>query len=185
MTWGPVTVVADPGASGKNTKRPGLQEVLAMVRAGHVEHVLVWRLDRLSRDLGDTIQLARLFEDHGVSLHSVTENLDVSSPTGRMFFHILGSFAQFYREQLAENVTMGQTQARAQGRATNRAPTGYSIIDRQLVPNEDAATVRRIFEMRANGSAPWGGGDSRVILGVGHSPVFSSAVTVTGLSRSG
>lgn len=149
---GAVTVMADPGASGKNTKRPGLQQVITAVHAGHVGHVLVWRLDRLSRDLGDLIALAKLFEDRGVSIHSVTENLDLSSPTGRMFFHILGSFAQFYREQLAENVKMGTAQARAEGRCTNRPPTGYDLIDGLLVANDAGATVRRVFEMRSEGA---------------------------------
>lgn len=149
---GEVTVIADPGASGKNLKRTGVQRLLEMVRANHVGHVLLWRLDRLSRDLGDLIELSELFAQHDVVLHSVTENLDMSSPTGRMFFHILGSFAQFYREPLAENVKMGMAQARAQGRWTNRPPTGYDLDDGLLVPNADAATIVRIFEMRASGA---------------------------------
>lgn len=165
---GEVTVTSDPGASGKDLNRPGLQQLLSMVEAGHVEHVLIWRLDRLSRDLGDLIDLAKLFEDHGVSIHSVTESLDLSSPTGRMFFHILGSFAQFYREQLAENVKMGQAQARSQGRWINRPPTGYDLVDGILVPNADAATIVRIFELRAAGASQT---DIENRTGVKHSTV--------------
>lgn len=82
---GDVLVVSDPGWSGKNTDRPGLQRVLAMVEAGHVANVLVWRLDRLSRNLGDLILLADTFGQAGVSLHSFTEKIDLSSATGRMF----------------------------------------------------------------------------------------------------
>jgi site-specific DNA recombinase len=55
---GPVTVIEDPGRSGKDLDRPGLQQVLAMVEQGHVTNVLVWRLDRMSRNLGDLILLA-------------------------------------------------------------------------------------------------------------------------------
>ena len=58
--------------------------------AGHVAHVLVWRLDRLSRNLGDLIMLADAFGAKGVALHSVQENLDLSSAAGRMFYNILG-----------------------------------------------------------------------------------------------
>ena len=72
-----------------------------MVRAGHVTHVLIWRLDGLSRNLGDLIELADTFGRAGVALHSFTETIDLSSATGRMFYNILGSFAQFYLEQLA------------------------------------------------------------------------------------
>ena len=70
---GPITVIADPGISGKNMSRPGLQQLLAACEAGHVAHVLVWRLDRLSRSLADLIHLADRFSALGVSLHSVQE----------------------------------------------------------------------------------------------------------------
>ena len=178
---GEVTVIADPGASGKNIKRPGLRQLIAAVEAGHVEHVLVWRLDRLSRDLGDLIVLAKLFEDHGVSIHSVTESLDLSSPTGRMFFHILGSFAQFYREQLGENVKMGMAQARSEGRWTSRAPLGYDLVDGMLQPNGDAATVRRIFEMRAAGASQ---PEIEQATGVNHSTIVDMLKRPTYLGES-
>jgi site-specific DNA recombinase len=148
---GEVVVIADPGLSGKDTNRPGLQQVLAMVDAGHVSHVLIWRLDRLSRNLGDLIELADRLGQSGVGLHSFTEKIDLSSATGRMFYNVLGSFAQFYREQLAENVTMGMAQAMRQGRWLNRPPTGYDMTDGFLVPNDHAATVRRIFRLRGEG----------------------------------
>jgi hypothetical protein len=57
---GDATVISDPGLSGKDMKRPGLQQLLAADEAGHVSHVLVWRLDRLSRNLGNLILLADL-----------------------------------------------------------------------------------------------------------------------------
>src|SRR3984957_6645334 len=120
-----------------------------MVDQGHVANVLTWRLDRLSRNLGDLILLADTFGQANVNLHSFTEKLDLSSATGRMFYNILGSFAQFYREQLAENVQMGMHQAARQGKWMNRPKTGYDLIEGHLVPNEMAPTVRRIFQLRA------------------------------------
>jgi site-specific DNA recombinase len=117
---GEVTVVSDPGLSGKDMSRPGLQQLLAAVEAGHVSHVLVWRLDRLSRSLQDLILLADLLGEHGVTLHSLQENLDLSSASGRMFYNILGTFAQFFREQLAENVKMGNDRAVKEGKWINR-----------------------------------------------------------------
>lgn len=148
---GPVTLVEDPGASGKDLERPGLQQVLAMIEQGHVEHLLVWHLDRLSRNLGDLILLADTFGKADVALHSFTERLDLSSATGRMFYNVLGSFAQFYREQLAENVVMGMAKAAQEGKWINRPKTGYDLIDGNLTPNGDADTVRRIFRLRAEG----------------------------------
>jgi len=135
---GEVTVIADPGKSGKNLERPGLQQLLHMVDQGHVANVLTWRLDRLSRNLSDLILLADQFGQKGVALHSFTEKIDLSSATGRMFYNILGSFAQFYREQLAENVRMGMQQAVRQGKWINRPKTGYDLVGGELVPNEMA-----------------------------------------------
>jgi site-specific DNA recombinase len=150
---GEVTVVADPGWSGKDLHRPGLQQLLSMVEAGHVSNVLLWRLDRLSRNLADLILLADKCGQHGVALHSFTEKIDLSSATGRMFYNILGSFAQFYREQLSENVRMGIHQGAKQGKWMNRPKTGYDLVEGNLVPNDDAPRVREIFRMRAEGSS--------------------------------
>ncbi len=148
---GPVTVIEDPGRSGKDTNRPGLQQLLQAVERGHVSSVLIWRLDRLSRNLGDLILLADTFGKAGVGLYSFTEQIDLASATGRMFYNILGAFAQFYREQLAENVTMGMGAAVRQGKWINRPKTGYDLIDGDLVPNELAPVVQRIFRLRAEG----------------------------------
>jgi site-specific DNA recombinase len=148
-----VTVVADPGLSGKNLERPGLQQLLHMVDEGHVANVLTWRLDRLSRNLSDLILLADRFGQAGVGLHSFTEKIDLSSATGRMFYNILGSFAQFYREQLAENVRMGMQQAVRQGKWIKSPKTGYDLVDGELVANEMAPVVRRVFTLRSEGQS--------------------------------
>ena len=167
---GEVAVVSDPGWSGKDCERPGLQQLLAMIRAGDVSAVLIWRLDRLSRNLGDLILLADEFGRAGVDLHSFSERLDLSSATGRMFYNVLGSFAQFYREQLAENVRMGMAQAMREGRHVNRPPTGYDLRDGLLVANDDAVAVRRVFELRAEGLSQSAIGTS---TGIKHSTVLA------------
>jgi site-specific DNA recombinase len=148
---GPVVLVEDAGRSGKNLERPGLQQLLVMVEQGRVMNVLVWRLDRLSRNLGDLILLADTFGKNDVGLHSFTEKIDLSSATGRMFYNILGAFAQFYREQLAENVRLGMQQAAREGRWVNRPKMGYDLVNGQLVPNGEAPTVQRMFAFRAEG----------------------------------
>ena len=148
---GPLTFIEDPGLSGKDLNRPGLQEILMLAREGRVANIVLWRLDRLLRNLGDLILLAEEFLSLGVGLHSVTENLDLSTASGRMYFNIIGTFAQFYREQLSENVRMGMSQAAREGRWTNRPKTGYDLVNGELVPNRDAPIVRRIFELRAKG----------------------------------
>ncbi len=148
---GEVTVIADPGMSGKNVHRPGLQQLILAVESGHVTNVVVWRLDRLSRNVRDLQELDSLFSQHGVALHSVSENLDLSSAAGRMFFNILGTFAQYFREQLSENVSMGIERAVNEGRWMNRPKTGYGMVEGQLLPNDDAARVREVYRLRIEG----------------------------------
>ena len=169
---GEVTVVEDPGFSGKNLKRPGLERLLGAVNAGHVAHVLVWRLDRLSRNLGDLIMLADAFGAQGVALHSVQENLDLSSAAGRMFYNILGTFAQFFREQLAENVKMGNERAVREGKWINRPKTGYDLRDGLLVPNDDAERVKEIFRFVLRTTAT---GTSRPCVGIKYSTVSADS----------
>lgn len=167
---GDVTVISDPGRSGKDLNRPGLQQLLLMVENGHVANVVTWRLDRLSRNLADLIGLADRFGQAGVAMHSFTEKLDLSSATGRMFYNILGSFAQFYREQLSENVRMGMGQAARQGKWVNRPKTGYDLIDGELIPNAMAPVVQEIFRLRAAGSSQR---EIEQITGVNYSTVLS------------
>ena len=153
LDLGEVVVIDDPGISGKNLERPGIERIREMIADGHVSHVLVWRLDRLSRNLGDLILLADEFGKANVGLVSLSENLDLTSAAGRMFYNILGTFAQFYREQLAENVTLGMDQARRQGIWVNRPPTGYDLVDGVLIPNGQADQVRRAFRLRGMGKS--------------------------------
>jgi DNA invertase Pin-like site-specific DNA recombinase len=187
---GEVTVIADPGLSGKNLERPGRRQLLHTVNQGHVANVLTWRLDRLSRNLSDLILLADQFGQRGVALHSFTEKIDLSSATGRMFYNILGSFAQFYREQLAENVRMGMHQAVRQGKWINRPKTGYDLIDGELVPNEMAPVVKRIFAMRNDGAsqteiADATGVNYSTVLSILHSRIYLGEVQLTGESFPG
>lgn len=148
---GEVTVITDPGISGKDMLRPGLQQLLAAVEAGHASHVVVWKLDRLSRSLRDLMELRDSFERHGVVLHSVCENLDLSSPAGRWFFSMMGGQAEYYRDALAENVRMGHDRAVKEGRWINRPKTGYDLVEGLLVPNGDAPIVVECFRLRSEG----------------------------------
>lgn len=150
---GPVTFISDEGLSGKDLNRPGARQLIAHVEANEVAHVIVWRLDRLSRDSADLSRLIRLMDVHCVSLHSVNEGkVDVASASGRMQAGIHGVFAQYFREGLVENVKMGNHEAIVnKGRWLNRAPTGYDMINGFLEPNEDALLIPKIFQLRAEG----------------------------------
>ena len=148
---GAIQIEQDAGFSGKNLKRPALRSIRGEVESGTVEHVVVWKIDRLSRSVSDLDGIVGLLRKNGTLLHSVMEPLDLSSASGRMQFGISGVMAQWYRENLSENVQLGMHQAILSGRHPNKPKFGYSLHDGILVPNEEAVTVRKIFLLRADG----------------------------------
>ena len=148
---GPVEIYQDPGYSGKNTNRPALQRLLADVRAGAVSVVVVWKLDRLSRSLRDTLAIIEdILQPAGVSLVSTTESIDTATPAGRMMLNMLASFAQLEREQDSDRVLMAHKHLAEDCRYLGgHVPIGYRVDDSrhfQLDP-ATAPVVRRVFEM--------------------------------------
>ena len=139
----------DGGFTGGNTKRPALQRLLCAVKEGLVDRIVVYKMDRLTRSLRDFLDLAELFEQYGASIVSVTEMFDTSTSSGRLFLHILLSFGQFEREQIAERTQHKMSAARRKGKRTGGTPPlGYDIVDTKLVINEaEAQQVRMIFQL--------------------------------------
>lgn len=144
----------DPGISGKNLKRPGLQALLEAIRKKHVQVVVVHKLDRLTRNVGDLHFLIKLFEEYDIKLVSVTEKLDTSTAMGRMFVYMLGIFAQWYRENLAEEVIKGMTKRADKGLHNITVDLyGYRRDDdgNLHIVEEQAKWVRYIFERYLSG----------------------------------
>jgi len=78
-----VEIICDAGKSAKNTERDGLQKCLSMIASGEAQAIVVYKLDRLSRKVLDTLNLISEIESHGASLHSISEKLDTSSALGK------------------------------------------------------------------------------------------------------
>ncbi len=138
----------DGGYSGSNTERPGLQELLRDIDDGKVDIVLVYKIDRLSRSLIDFTNLFAKFEEKGVSFVSVTQQIDTSTPAGRMMLNILMTFAQYEREVIAERIRDKMAASRKKGIWVGGAvPYGYKVVDRKLVViPEYVSHVRHIYE---------------------------------------
>ena len=151
MTSRQIRIYEDAGYSGKNINRPALQQLLTECRSGSVSAVVVWKLDRLSRSLRDTLAIIEdILQPRGITLVSVTESIDTSTPSGRMMLNLLASFAQLEREQDSDRVVMAHKHlARDCKYLGGHVPLGYRIdADKhyQLDP-ETAPIVRRVFEM--------------------------------------
>ncbi len=112
--------VFEDTASGAKADRPGLADVLAYLRDGDV--LVVWRLDRLGRSLPHLIETVGKLEARGVGFRSLTENIDTTTPGGRLIFHVFGALGQFERDLIRERTKAGLTAAAARGRKGGRRP---------------------------------------------------------------
>ena len=109
--------------SGAKFERPGLAKLIQYARAG--DTIVVWKLDRLGRSLKDLVATIQSFIDKGIFFQSLHENIDTTSPSGKLIFHIFASLAEFERDIIRERTNAGLKAARARGRLGGR-PTGLS-----------------------------------------------------------
>src|SRR5258706_6420965 len=146
--WRLVDERYDDGAfSGASLDRPALQQLLTEVRAGKVDVIAVYKVDRLTRSLADFAKLVELFDAHSVSFVSVTQSFNTTSSMGRLTLNVLLSFAQFEREVIGERVRDKIAASKRKGIwAGGPAPLGYRCSGKKpvIVP-EEADTVRFIF----------------------------------------
>ena len=159
MGWKVYKTYTDAGYSGGNTDRPALQEMIRDVKAGKLDKVVVYKLDRLSRSQLDTLYLIeKVFLANGCDFVSMNENFDTSTPFGRAMIGILAVFAQLEREQIKERMMMGKEARAKEGKfhGSRYSPYGYDYVDGELVPNEfEAMQVRKIFELAQNGMSSY------------------------------
>ena len=109
-------------ASGTRTDRPGLAEALKYTRPHQGDTLVVWKLDRLGRSLPHLIETIASLEQLGIGFRSITENLDTTTPGGRLLFHIMGALAQFERDLIRERTNAGLASAIGNGVILGRKP---------------------------------------------------------------
>ena len=139
----------DGGYSGGNMNRPALKELFEDIKAGQIDMVVVYKIDRLSRSLFDFSRIVELFEEHNVGFVSVTQAFNTSTSSGKLMLNMLLSFAQYERELTGERIRDKFAAAKKLGLwMGGYAPLGYDIQKRQLVINHDEAQiVKLIFEL--------------------------------------
>ena len=137
----------DGGYSGGSTERPALQQLLADIRDRKLDVIVVYKVDRLTRSLADFAKLVELFDAHGVSFVSVTQQFNTTTSMGRLTLNVLLSFAQFEREVTSERIRDKIGASKRKGIwVGGKVPLGYEVKDRKvLVVKEDAERVRTIF----------------------------------------
>jgi site-specific DNA recombinase len=151
--WHIYRVYADEGISAKNIEgRPEIKRLITDIVSGKVNNVLVYKIDRLTRSTKNLIELIDLFNKHKCAFNSLNESIDTSTATGRMFIKIVGIFAEFERENLAERVRLGCERKVKEGftPAAIYQSYGYKrgIGEKvQTIFPEEAEIVKRIFSM--------------------------------------
>jgi site-specific DNA recombinase len=141
----------DGGFSGGNMDRPALNRLLADIKTGRVNVVIVYKVDRLSRSLLDFAKMMEVFDQHNVAFVSVTQQINSATSMGRLMLNVLLSFAQFEREIIGERTRDKIAATRRKGKWAGGHPIfGYDIDPQRLrlVVNEiEAAQVRAIFQL--------------------------------------
>jgi len=151
--WPVYGVYCDEGISGKNiTERPAINRMIDDIKAGKIKNVLVFKLDRLTRSVADLVFLIDLFKQNDCDFNSLMESLDTSTASGRMFIKIIGIFAEFERENIAERVRVGHERKAREGYSNSAQINSYGY-DRangqriQTINEAEAAIVREIYDM--------------------------------------
>ena len=161
--WGFHKVYADEGISGKNiTDRPAINELIADIKAGKVDNVLVYKIDRLTRSTKDLLELTEIFNQNDCTFNSLMESIDTQTASGRMFLKIIGIFAEFERENIAERISLGCEKKVREGYtlANFTASYGYErdAGDKiQKINHEEAQIVKEIYIMFTEGHMSYNG----------------------------
>lgn len=142
--------------SGVATERPELDAALAYLRDGDV--LVVWRLDRLGRSLKHLVEVVGELQARGVGFRSLHENIDTTTPTGRLVFHIFAALAEFERDLIRERTHAGLTAARARGKVGGRKP---------ILTPQKAAVARRLYDGREHTVA-----EIAKVLGVSRATIY-------------
>jgi len=137
----------DGGYSGGSTDRPDLQRLLEDIRARKIDVIVVYKVDRLTRSLADFAKLVELFDAHGVSFVSVTQQFNTTTSMGRLTLNVLLSFAQFEREVTSERIRDKIAASKRKGLwVGGNLPVGYEMKDGKIaIVEEEAELVRSIY----------------------------------------
>jgi len=145
---GCVKVFTDHGVSGSTFSRPGLDEVLDVLKAG--DTLVVWRLDRLGRSIKKLIELVETLGKRKIQFVSITECIDTTSAGGTLLFHIMAALAQFERSLIGERTRAGMRAAKARGQHVGRrhAMTEAECVQaHQLLSEHSTLFVAQKFEI--------------------------------------
>ena len=144
-----VNVYSDEGFSGKNLMRPAMMRLIDDIEQHRIDIVLIYKLDRLSRHVKDVLELVEKFDKYNVTLYSLSENIDLSSPFGRAALKMSATFSELERETIVERMEMGKTARAKSGRYScpGKCPFGYRLNKEKDIFDIDTAEADAVRDM--------------------------------------
>ncbi|OGW25987.1 MAG: hypothetical protein A2X59_04465 [Nitrospirae bacterium GWC2_42_7] len=124
-----IDIIEDAGKSGKNLNRDGIESILNRIRKKEIEAVVVYKLDRLSRKVIDTLTLIETIEKAGVTFHSLNEKIDTGTAMGRFFLNITASLAQMERDLVSERTKDALQMKISRNERAGQIPYGWRLMD--------------------------------------------------------
>jgi DNA invertase Pin-like site-specific DNA recombinase len=140
----------DRGISGAKDRRPALDSLLQDARRRRFDVLIVWRLDRLGRNLRHLVVTLEDLSALGIGFVSLNEGIDATTPAGRLQMAVLGAIAQFERERIAERVRAGLARAKAQGQRLGRRPHRVTDDDLERVAELSTRKAANVLGLPAS-----------------------------------
>jgi DNA invertase Pin-like site-specific DNA recombinase len=134
----------DQSFTGANTNRPAFLDMMEAARKRKFNVLLVWKLDRLSRSLKDLINTLDELGSCGIDFVSYDNNLDTSTPTGKLVFQIVGAVAEFEKDIIRERVIAGLANARLKGKRLGRPPKAAALYEQARIMRSEGLSFRKI-----------------------------------------
>jgi len=132
-----IGIVEDPGKSGKDLNREGMRELLDHIEGRQINAVIVYKLDRLSRKVIDTLNLIELMRRHNIEFHSITDNIDTKTAMGKFFLNVMASLAQMERDLISERTKDALQHKISKNERAGQIPYGWALSPdgNTLLPN--------------------------------------------------
>ena len=139
-------IYRDEGKSAKDLNRPEMQNMLKDAEEKKFSAIFIYKLDRFSRSLKDLILTIDQLKGWNVDFISLQDKIETTSASGKLMFQIIGAFAEFERNIIGDRTTFGMARKAKEGGFITKAPKGYKLVNKQLVPDEQSEIIKNIFE---------------------------------------
>jgi len=140
-------IYRDEGKSAKDIKgRKAMTRMLADAQMRKFQAIFIYKLDRFSRSLRDLIETIEKLKDWGIDFVSLQDKIETTSASGKLMFHIISAFAEFERNVTGERTKFAMDKKARDGGLVSRAPFGYKIENKNLIPADDSYLVQEIYQ---------------------------------------